>query len=95
MVELLHDVDLLVDVLLQEGFLLDVGLADDLHRILPALPAIADLIAGRKSTLAQHLPKRIGLVVVLAPQGHLLLVDDSILELDWVARCHSKSIIDS
>ena len=33
MVELLHDVDLLVDVLLQEGFLLDVGLADDLHRV--------------------------------------------------------------
>ena len=30
MVELLHDVDFLVDVLLQEGLLLDVHLADDL-----------------------------------------------------------------
>ena len=33
MVELLHDVNLLVDVLLQEGLPLDVQFADDLHRI--------------------------------------------------------------
>lgn len=32
-VEFLHDVDLLIDILLKEWFLLDVGLADDLHRI--------------------------------------------------------------
>lgn len=30
MVEFFHDVDLLVDVLLEEGFLLDVQFADDL-----------------------------------------------------------------
>lgn len=33
MVELLHDVDLLVDILLEERLLLDVHLADDLDRI--------------------------------------------------------------
>jgi hypothetical protein len=32
-VQLLHDVDLLVDVFLQEGFLLDVQLADDLDGV--------------------------------------------------------------
>lgn len=32
-VQLLHNVDLLVDVLLKEGLLLYVLLADDLHRV--------------------------------------------------------------
>lgn len=32
-VQFLHDVDLLVDVLLQEGLLLDVQLADDLDSV--------------------------------------------------------------
>jgi hypothetical protein len=32
-VQFLHDIDLLVDVLLQEGLLLDMQLADDLHRV--------------------------------------------------------------
>lgn len=70
-------------------------LADDLHRIPLALSAVTDLIAACKSALAQHFSNRIGLVVVLATHGHLLFVDDPVLERDWVPRCHFKSIIDS
>lgn len=33
MLQFLHDVDLLVDILLQEGFLLYVQFADDLDRV--------------------------------------------------------------
>ena len=34
MVQFFHDIDLLVDVFLQEGFLLDVLLADDLDCVI-------------------------------------------------------------
>jgi hypothetical protein len=70
-------------------------LTDHLHRVSLALSTVTDLIACRKSALAQHLSNRIGLIVVLATHGHLLLVDDPVLERDWVPRCHFKSIIDS
>jgi hypothetical protein len=39
MVQLLHDCDFLVDVLLKEGFLLYVHLADDLHRVKDVITA--------------------------------------------------------
>ena len=52
MVQFLHDIDLLVDVLLQEGLLLYVQFADDLHGIqhISRLCLTLDLLCRARTT---------------------------------------------